>query len=123
MPGASHRDGLPTVEQLTTAVPLIRVSGELTGEVAARLRHTAHAQLARGPRLVVVDLRFITALSPDGVAALVDIAYTAGAADIGLCLVATPDRDHPLAAALRDAGMYDLFDVHPAPAAALDTIV
>jgi anti-anti-sigma regulatory factor len=119
----SPTGGLPTVEQLATAVPLIRVAGELTGKVTASLRRTANALLARSPRLVIVDLRFITALPPDGVAALVDIAYTAGDADIGLCLVAAPNGDRPLAAALRGAGVSELFDVYSDPAAALNTIL
>ena len=55
--GVPHRGGLSSVEQLAPAVPLIRVVGELTGEVAVRLRRTAHAQLTRSPQLLVVDLR------------------------------------------------------------------
>jgi hypothetical protein len=57
------------------------------------------------------------------VTVLVEIAYTAGDADIGLCLVAPLTDGHPIAATLRRAGVYDLFDVHPDLAAALNTIL
>lgn len=115
--------GLAGLEWLATAVPLIRVTGELTGDTAIQLRNTVYAHVARSSRLVVIDLRPITALPAEGIAALVDIAYEAGDAGIGLCLVAGLSDDHPVPAALRGAGLYALFDIHPDPSAALDTLV
>jgi hypothetical protein len=111
------------VAWLTTEVPLVRVTGELTGDIAIQLRNTVYAHLARGSRLVVVDLRSITSLPPDGIAALVHIAYEAGDASIGLCLVAELNGNHPVGPALRGAGVCDLFDIHPDPTAALHTLI
>jgi hypothetical protein len=116
-------DGVPTVERLAAAVPLVRVAGRLAGEAAVALRQTVYSQLARSPRLVVVDLRPVIAVPPAGVAALVDIAYEAGAGDVGLCLVYGPGDDHhPLPAALHSAGVFELFEIQPDPDAALDTL-
>jgi ABC-type transporter Mla MlaB component len=115
--------GLAGIEWLATAVPLIRFAGELTTDTAIQLRHTVYAHLARKSRLVVIDLRPITALHPEGIAALIDIAYEAGEAGIGLCLVAGLSDDHPVHTALRGAGLYALFDIHPDPSAALDTLI
>jgi len=112
-----------SLEWLTIEVPLVRVAGELTGHTAIQLRNTVYAQLARCSRLVVVDLRPITRLPPDGIAALVQIAYEAGDSSIGLCLVTEPNGAHPVGPALHGAGVCDLFDIHPDPTAALRTLI
>ena len=121
--GWTPADGPPTVEWLTAAVPPVRGAGEFTGNNAIQFRNTVYTHLARSTRLVVIDLRPITALPADGVVALVDIAYETGDAGIGLCLVAGLNEDHPVGLALRAAGVLDLFDVHPDPSAALRTLI
>jgi anti-anti-sigma regulatory factor len=121
--GLTPAAGLVGIEWPATAVPLIRVAGELTGDTAIQLRHTVYTHVARKSRLVVIDLRPITALPPEGIAALVDIAYEAGDASIGLCVVAGLSGDHPVRAALREAGLYAIFDLHADPSSALDTLI
>jgi hypothetical protein len=81
-----------------------------------------YAQLARGPRLVIVDLRPLDRLSPDGVSALVDIAGEAGAGDIGLCLVCGDRPGDPVPLALQAAGVASLFEIHPDQRSALGTL-
>jgi anti-anti-sigma regulatory factor len=115
--------GVPVVQRLADSVPLVRVAGPLTGVAAVQLRHTVHSQLTGDSRLVVLDLRPVVALPLDGVGVLVDIAYDAGASEIGLCLVCGSNLDHPVSAALRSAGVADLFEVHPSLNAALATMV
>jgi anti-anti-sigma regulatory factor len=119
------RDGgvPPVVQRLADSVPLVRVAGPLTGKAAVQLRHTVHSQLTDDSRLVVLDLRPVITLPLDGVGVLVDIAYDAGAREIGLCLVCRSNLDHPVSIALRNAGVADLFEVQPSLNAALATIV
>lgn len=116
LPNRDRLGGWPlSVEWLTTEVPLVRVAGELTGDPAIQLRNTVYAHLARSSRLVVIDLRPISSLPPDGIAALVHITYEAGDASIGLCLVTELSDGHPAGPTLRGAGVWNLFDVHPEP--------
>jgi anti-anti-sigma regulatory factor len=118
------RDGrVPVVQLLADGVPLVRIAGPLTGVTAVQLRHTVHSQLMGDSRLVVLDLRAVVALPLDGVGVLVDIAYDAGASEIGLCLVCGSNLGHPVCIALRSAGVADLFEVQPSPNAALATMV
>jgi anti-anti-sigma regulatory factor len=123
-PGADDppRRGETVVGSLADAVPLVVVTGELTGDSAVRLRHTVGTHLAIDPRLVVLDLRAVDALPQDGGTALVEIAYEAGARNIGLCLVCGPDDRHPVRVALREAETIELFEVQPDLDAALDTL-
>jgi anti-sigma B factor antagonist len=75
-----------------------------------RLERLVEEQLASAPRLLVLDLSGLTSLEPEGVQALVRVAYRAGEQDIGLCLV-IPD-DGRIERALREAGSLDLFELH-----------
>jgi anti-anti-sigma regulatory factor len=112
----------PVVRSLADAVPLVVADGELTGADAVRLRRTVGAQLSTDPRLVVIDVRAVRALPHDGVAALVDIAYEAGERTVGLCLVCGRSDRHPVLVALREAGVFELFEVQPDRVAALGTL-
>ncbi|MEN3300426.1 MAG: hypothetical protein V7633_2484 [Pseudonocardia sp.] len=120
--GPAPAEGVPVVHGLTDDVLLVRVGNEVSAEAAAQLRQSVYAELARGPRLVIVDLRPLRRLSPDGVSALVDIACEAGAGDIGLCLVCGDRPGDPVLRALHAAGVASLFEIHPDQQAALGTL-
>jgi hypothetical protein len=92
----------------------------LTPERALLLRHAAFSQIARSPRLVIVELTSPAAATLDGmlldtttVTVLTEIAYEAGAADIGLCLVVPPDRIAAVISSLDGAGVRELFEIRP----------
>lgn len=74
------------------------------------------------PRLVVLDLVKLTALDTDGVGLLVDIAYLAGEADIGVCLVVNQTRSDLVTTPLAGAGMLALFEIHSTITRALDAL-
>jgi anti-anti-sigma regulatory factor len=120
--GSAPAGSVPVVHGLTDDVLLVRVGDGISAEAAAQLRQSVYAQLARGPRLVIVDLRPLSRLSPDGVSALVDIACEAGAGDIGLCLVCGDRPGDPVPLALHGAGVASLFEIHPDQGAALGTL-
>lgn len=89
---------------------LLGVDGELNQWVAPRLERLVEEQFASAPRLLVLDLSGLISLQPEGVQALVRVAYRAGEHDIGLGLV-IPD-DGRIESALRDAGSLELFELH-----------
>jgi anti-anti-sigma factor len=97
------------VSETGPGVRVVRVRGELNETTAFSFERLAQEALAAGRGLVVLDLSDVTTLGPEGVQALVRVAYRAGEADIGLCL-AGADRDaiiNPLDA----AGVRDLFEI------------
>ena len=71
---------------------------------------------------MVLDVRAVTGIAPDGVEALVAIAYDAGAEAVGLCLVCGRSARHPVRSALGDAGSLELFELQPDPESALGTL-
>jgi anti-anti-sigma regulatory factor len=89
---------------------LLGVDGELNQWVAPRLERLVEEQFGSAPRLLVLDLSGLISLQPEGVHALVRVAYRAGEQDIGLGLV-IPD-DGRIESALRDAGSLELFELH-----------
>jgi anti-anti-sigma regulatory factor len=95
--------------QAGSGLRLLGVDGELNQWVAP-LERLVEKQLASAPRLLVLDLSRLISLQPEGVQALVRVAYRAGEQNIGLCLV-IPD-DGRIEAALRDAGSLELFELH-----------
>jgi anti-anti-sigma regulatory factor len=120
--GSAPVGGVPVVHELTDDVLLVRVRNGVSAEAPAQLRRAVYAQLARDPRLVIVDLRPLDRLSPDGVSALVDIAGEAAAGDIGLCLVCGDRPGDPVPLALHAAGLASLFEIHPDQRSALGTL-
>lgn len=88
-------------------------------DTAHRIHAAAAAALAEHPRMLVVDLS-TAAVDAGVVAELVGIAYQAGTADIGLCLLA--QRDGCVCRALEDAGVLDLFEIHGSVRKALGTL-
>jgi anti-anti-sigma regulatory factor len=96
--------------QAGSGLRLLGVDGELDQRVAARLERLVEEQLASAPRLLVLDLSGLISLQPEGVQALVRVAFRAGEQNIGLCVV-IPD-DGRIEAALRDAGSLELFELH-----------
>ncbi|MGH3974255.1 MAG: STAS domain-containing protein [Pseudonocardiaceae bacterium] len=80
-------------------------------------RETAYGQLIQAPRLLVLDLSQLTALDTDGVTLLVEIAYEAGEADIGLCLVIDRTRPDLVTTPLAKANVLALFEIQPTVAA------
>jgi anti-anti-sigma factor len=100
-------------------VPVVRASGCLDRLTAPDLRQVLDEQLDAAPWAIVVDLSAVSVLQPDAVPTLVDVAHSAGEADIGLCLVAV---DGIVDGALAAAGVHDLFEIHPTMEAALDAL-
>jgi hypothetical protein len=111
-------------------VVVVAVQAALTRERSLVLRHAAFAQLARHPRMVIVELTppALTAghngtpLNEAAVAVLTELAYEAGTVDIGLCLVVPPDQIAQVAGSLDRAGVRDLFDLHATVADTLDDL-
>lgn len=107
------------VDLLRAGVPVVRASGCLDRLTAPDLRQVLDEQLDAAPWAIVVDLSAVSVLQPDAVPTLVDVAHSAGEADIGLCLVAV---DGIVDGALAAAGVHDLFEIHPTMEAALDAL-
>jgi hypothetical protein len=127
-PGAAGPEG-PVVDVSTVAdgVVVVAVRAAATRESAVALRHTALAQLARHPRMVIVEFTpAALEVGNDGVlpagtvAVLTEIAREAGAVDIGLCLVIPADHIGPVLDSLDEAGVRELFELRPTITAALD---
>jgi hypothetical protein len=96
-------------EQLRPAVPLVRVRGRLDLPAAATLRLVVHEVLDHRPWAVVLDLSGLVEILVGAVEPLVDVAYRAGMADIGLYLVTAGGAvDHVLGSGRTDG----LFDIH-----------
>ncbi|MHC8501906.1 STAS domain-containing protein [Pseudonocardia bannensis] len=95
------------------------MQGRLDHTTAPAVQKFVLEVLATSPWAVVLDLRALTDLAPDAVPALVELAYVAGDADIGLYLVTTdPVVAHVLAA----ASVHRLFEIHPDIDSALRTM-
>lgn len=91
------------------AVPLVRVEGHLDDVTAADLRGDLDGQLDASPWAVILDLTAVSAIQPDAVPVLVDVARRAGSTDVGLYIVSA---DSALAQMLARDGIADLFDIH-----------
>ena len=113
------RDSLVRVVHLRPTVPAVHVQGCLDHTTAPAVQKFVLEVLATSPWAVVLDLRALTDLAPDAVAALVDLASVAGDADIGLYLVAA---DPVVADVLAAAGVHQLFEIHPDIDSALRTM-
>jgi anti-anti-sigma regulatory factor len=101
----------PTVTVLDGPAPgarLLRATGVLREAAGRALHRVAADVLAGAPPFVLVDLSAVHTVTPDGVAALVVVAETAGEADIGLVVVAG-DR---MRAALAENDVHDLFELY-----------
>jgi anti-anti-sigma regulatory factor len=96
--------------QAGSGLRLLGVDGELSQWTAPRLERLVEEQLALAPRLLVLDLSGLISLQPEGVQALVRVAYRAGEQGVGLCLV-IPD-DGRIEQALQDDGSLELFELH-----------
>ncbi|WP_214364250.1 STAS domain-containing protein [Pseudonocardia sp. H11422] len=97
------------LSQLRAAVPLLQVDGHLAPATAAELFEILDGTLAQHP-WGVLDLSALSALHDGVVPDLVGIARRAGDADIGLYLVVA---DGIVAPTLHDAGVLELFELHP----------
>jgi hypothetical protein len=125
--GAAGPEG-PAVDVFPVAngVVVVAMRGAATRESAVMLRHTALAQLARHPRMVIVEFTPpALRAGHDGVllggtvAVLTEIAREAGAVDIGLCLVVPADHIAPVINSLDEDGVRELFELRPTISAAL----
>jgi anti-anti-sigma factor len=96
-------------DQLRPGVPLVRVRGRLDLAAAETLRLVVDECLDHSPWAIVLDLSALVGLRDGAVQALVDLAYRAGLADIGLYLVTT---DTVVENVLDDGETKDLFDIH-----------
>jgi anti-anti-sigma regulatory factor len=94
---------------LLPGVPLVRVRGRLDLPAAAKIRLAVHEWLDRSPWAVVLDLSALSELRVGAVQPLVDLAYRAGMADIGLYLVTAGGAVDQM---LRNREADDLFDIH-----------
>jgi anti-anti-sigma factor len=100
------------LDHLRAGVPVVHASGCLDHGTAPGLQHVLGGQLAAAPWAIVLDLSALCVLKPDAVPTLVHVAYCAGEADIGLCLVTA---DHTISGTLATAGVHELFEIHPPP--------
>jgi anti-anti-sigma factor len=88
---------------------VVRTGGCLDRTTAPRLQQVFDEQLGAAPGAIVIDLSALCVLAPDAVPGLVRVAYRAGEADVGLCLVTT---DRTVNGVLAAAGVHDLFEIH-----------
>jgi anti-anti-sigma factor len=107
------------LDHLPAAVCLVRVSGCLDRTTLPELSHVLDEELAAAPAAIVIDLSALSVITPDAVPALVRVAYRAGDADIGLCLVSA---DPTVNGALALAGVDDLFEIHQSVRAGLRSL-
>jgi hypothetical protein len=117
------------VSQAAAGVVTVTVRGGVPDRHVRVLRVAILGQLARGPRVVIVE--FVSAgsgngggtvLTPASVAALVEAAREAGEADIGFCLVVPADLMAAVENALVAGDVFDLFEVYPTVASALSAL-
>jgi anti-anti-sigma factor len=91
---------------------VLSATGELGVHAAARFRHFTLGYLASTPRLIVLDFSAVCVLDAAGVAVLIEIAYEAGEADIGLRLVIDGANPNSVVNVLLDAGYLALFEIY-----------
>jgi anti-anti-sigma regulatory factor len=96
------------ISVLRPAVPLLRAAGELKLATAPKLLDVATREPGKRPLARVLDLSKLSAMDTQAVPALVDLAYQAGEADIGLYLVAGAVVAPALHAARRVAALRPL---------------
>jgi anti-sigma B factor antagonist len=104
------------LSHLRPGVPCLHVQGRLDPAAVPGFQHFVLGLLAAAPWAVVLDLRALTSLAPDAVAAMVELARHAGEGDIGLYLVAA---GRPVVQALADGGVRQLFEIHHSTDSAL----
>jgi anti-sigma B factor antagonist len=104
------------LDHLRAGVPGVHASGCLDRTTAPDLQHVLDDQLAAAPWAIVIDLSAVSVLEPTAVPTLVQIAYRAGEADIGVCLVTA---DSAVKGALATMGVEKLFEIHSTTEAAL----
>jgi anti-anti-sigma regulatory factor len=76
-------------------------------------------QLATDPEIVVLDLAEVTAVEPAAVEALVAMATQSGKADIGFYLAGAARP--AVTDALREAAVFELFEIHESVQDAVDS--
>jgi anti-anti-sigma factor len=111
--GPAGAPGILTLrlDHLRVGVPVVHAGGCLDHRTAPGLQHLLDA----APWAIVIDFSALDVLKPDAVQTLVHVAYCAGEADVGLCLVTA---DHTVTGALASAGVHELFEIHPSTEAA-----
>jgi anti-anti-sigma factor len=95
-----------------TGKNVVHVSGELAGIASTGIRRIVAAELSRSPRQLVLDLSEVTTIDQSGMHCLVSAATQAGESDISFCLVGA--HDGPVAAALAEARVTELFEIFAA---------
>lgn len=106
-----------SVTEHPTGARIVTVSGRLDAATAVGLRRLGRVLVARNVRRLVVDLTGSPeGPAADGVAALVDLAYESGDADIDLRIVSGA----PASARTRTLAQQELFELYLTVEAALD---
>lgn len=100
-----------TIERLPADATVVRIVGQLTGDETGKVQRTLNEVLRRSPAQLIVDLSAVTSIGVVGVNVLVSAAGIAGEEDISFCLV--NPGDDPVARALGEAKMTELFEVFP----------
>ena len=88
--GGTLNENSLKIEAYTEAegIIVIRLSGDLCGDGAARVRRTLASELAGAPRIVLLDLTPVARIDADGIDALHVATELTADEDIGLGLVA-----------------------------------
>lgn len=99
------------VQRSPTNTSVVHVDGPLLSDTTAPMRRTVADELMRSPEVLALNLTGVTNIDSAGVDALTSAAMQAGESDIGFCLVGA--HQGPVAAALTDADLTDLFEIVP----------
>ena len=117
--GGTLNENSLKIEAYTEAegIIVIRLSGDLCGEGAARVRRTLTSELAGAPTIVILDLTQIARIDADGIDTLHVAAELTADEDIGLGLVA-PEAG-AVRAGLGGAGATNPFEIFASVSEAL----
>jgi anti-anti-sigma regulatory factor len=102
------------VQRLAPGKHVVRVAGDLCSDAAWALYRIVADELRRPLVLLVVDLSEVARIDGAAVNALGSAAVLAGESDFSLCLAGLR-AGHPVAAALAEAGLMEMFEIFRSP--------
>ncbi|BBU23768.1 hypothetical protein MYXE_35580 [Mycobacterium xenopi] len=99
------------IQRSPAGMSVVQVNGALVADGTAALRRAVAGEFLRSPGFLALDLSGVSQIDGDGIDALTSAAVQAGESDIGFCLVGA--HQGPIAAALAEADLSELFEIVP----------